>query len=209
MARAQYLLGLDFGTDSVRAVVVNAASGKEEANQVARYRRWGQGLYCDPARNRFRQHPQDYVDGLEEAARGALAQLPKGAGERVLGIGIDTTGSTPCAVDRAGTPLALLPEFRENPNAMFVLWKDHSAVQEAEQINRAARSWGGTDFTKYEGGIYSSEWFFAKILRILRDDPAVAKAAYSWVEHCDWMPALLTGSADPLTLKRSRCAAGH
>jgi L-ribulokinase len=209
MARAQYLLGLDFGTDSVRAVVVNAASGKEEANQVARYRRWGQGLYCDPARNRFRQHPQDYIDGLEEAARGALAQLPKGAGERVLGIGIDTTGSTPCAVDRTGTPLALLPEFRENPNAMFVLWKDHSAVQEAEQINRAARSWGGTDFTKYEGGIYSSEWFFAKILRILRDDPAVAKAAFSWVEHCDWMPALLTGSADPLTLKRSRCAAGH
>jgi L-ribulokinase len=209
MPRAQYLLGLDFGTDSVRAVVVNAASGKEEANQVARYRRWAQGLYCDPARNRFRQHPQDYIDGLEEAVRGALTQLPKGSGERVLGIGIDTTGSTPCAVDRAGTPLALLPEFRDNPNAMFVLWKDHSAVREAEEINRAARSWGGTDFTKYEGGIYSSEWFFAKILRVLRDDPAVARAAFSWIEHCDWMPALLTGATAPLSLKRSRCAAGH
>jgi L-ribulokinase len=209
MASAQYLLGLDFGTDSVRAVVVNAASGNEEANQVARYRRWGQGLYCDPARNRFRQHPQDYIDGLEEAVRGALAQLPKGAGQRVLGIGIDTTGSTPCAVDRSGTPLALLPEFLGNPNAMFVLWKDHTAVQEAEEINRVARSWSGPDFTKYEGGIYSSEWFFAKILKILREDPAVAAAAFSWVEHCDWMPALLTGATDPLTLKRSRCAAGH
>ena len=209
MPRTQYLLGLDFGTDSVRAVVVNAASGKEEANQVARYRRWQQGLYCDPARNRFRQHPLDYIEGLEEAARGALAQLPKGAGERVLGIGIDTTGSTPCAVDRAGTPLALLPEFRENPNAMFILWKDHSAVQEAEEINRVSRSWGGVDFTKYEGGIYSSEWFFAKILKILREDAVVAASAFSWVEHCDWLPALLTGATDPLALKRSRCAAGH
>lgn len=209
MPRAQYLLGLDFGTDSVRAVVVNAASGKEEANQVARYRRWQQGLYCDPARNRFRQHPSDYIEGLEEAVRGALAQLPKGAGERVLGIGIDTTGSTPCAVDRAGTPLALLPEFRENPNAMFILWKDHSAVQEAEEINRVSRSWGGVDFTKYEGGIYSSEWFFAKILKILREDAVVAASAFSWVEHCDWLPALLTGATDPLALKRSRCAAGH
>ena len=209
MPRAQYLLGLDFGTDSVRAVVVNAASGKEEANQVARYRRWQQGLYCDPARNRFRQHPSDYSEGLEEAVRGALAQLSKGAGEGVLGIGIDTTGSTPCAVDRAGTPLALLPEFRENPNAMFILWKDHSAVQEAEEINRVSRSWGGVDFTKYEGGIYSSEWFFAKILKILREDAAVAASAFSWVEHCDWLPALLTGATDPLALKRSRCAAGH
>lgn len=209
MPRTQYLLGLDFGTDSVRAVVVNAASGKEEANQVARYRRWQQGLYCDPARNRFRQHPSDYSEGLEEAVRGALAQLPKGAGERVLGIGIDTTGSTPCAVDRAGTPLALLPEFRENPNAMFILWKDHSAVQEAEEINRVSRSWGGVDFTKYEGGIYSSEWFFAKILKILREDAVVAASAFSWVEHCDWLPALLTGATDPLALKRSRCAAGH
>ncbi len=126
----------------------------------------------------------------------------------MAGIGIDTTGSTPCAVDRAGTPLALLPEFRENPNGMFVLWKDHSGVQEAEEINRAARTWGGADFTKYEGGIYSSEWFFAKVY-VLREDPAVAAAAFSWVEHCDWMPALLTGATDPLTLKRSRCAAGH
>jgi L-ribulokinase len=204
-----YILGLDFGTDSVRAVVVDAQSGKEEANQVAFFKRWMTGQYCDPAKNQFRQHPQDYIDSLEEAVKGALAQLPSGAGKEVAGIGIDTTGSTPCAVDKEGTPLALKPEFQDNPNAMFVLWKDHTSVKEAEQINDLARSWGGQDYTKYEGGIYSSEWFWAKILHVLREDPQVTAEAYSWVEHADWMPALLAGNTDPLTLKRSRCAAGH
>jgi L-ribulokinase len=209
MAARRYLLGLDFGTDSVRAVIVDAQSGKEEANRVAYYRRWRRGLYCDPARNRFRQHPLDYMESMQEAVKGALEELPAGAGQGVAGIGIDTTGSTPCAVDEGGTPLALTPGFEENPNAMFVLWKDHTAVREAEQINRQARSWGGVDFTRYEGGVYSSEWFWAKILHVLREDAKVAKAAFSWVEHCDWMPALLTGHTDPLTMKRSRCAAGH
>ena len=204
-----YILGLDFGTDSVRAVVVNAQSGKEEANQVAYYKRWMKGQYCNPAKNQFRQHPQDYIDSMEEAVKGALAQLSADAGKEVAGIGIDTTGSTPCAVDREGTPLALKPEFQDNPNSMFVLWKDHTSVKEAEQINDLARSWGGVDYTKYEGGIYSSEWFWAKILHVLREDPRVAAEAYSWVEHADWMPALLTGNTDPLKLKRSRCAAGH
>ena len=205
----QYILGLDFGTDSVRAVIVNAGDGKEEANQVAYFKRWIKGQYCDPATNQFRQHPQDYIDSMEEAVKGALSQLAAGAGKSVAGIGIDTTGSTPCPVDREGTPLALKAPFKENPNAMFVLWKDHTAVKEAEQINRLARSWGGVDYTKYEGGIYSSEWFWAKILHVLREDPKVAAEAFSWVEHADWMPALLTGNTDPLTLKRSRCAAGH
>jgi L-ribulokinase len=205
----QYILGLDFGTDSVRAVVVNAGDGKEEANQVAYFKRWIKGQYCDPATNQFRQHPQDYIDSMEEAVKGALAQLAAGAGKSVAGIGIDTTGSTPCPVDGEGTPLALKAPFKENPNAMFVLWKDHTGVKEAEQINRLARSWGGVDYTKYEGGIYSSEWFWAKILHVLREDPKVAAEAFSWVEHADWMPALLTGNTDPLTLKRSRCAAGH
>jgi L-ribulokinase len=205
----QYILGLDFGTDSVRAVIVNAGNGREKANHVAFFKRWRTGQYCDAAQNRFRQHPQDYIDSMEEAIEGALAQLPAGAGKAVAAIGIDTTGSTPCAVDREGTPLALKAPFKDNPNAMFVLWKDHTAVKEAEQINDLARSWGGVDYTRYEGGIYSSEWFWAKILHVLREDPKVAASAYSWVEHADWMPALLTGTTDPLTLKRSRCAAGH
>ena len=205
----QYILGLDFGTDSVRAVIINAKSGKEEANQVSLYKRWLKGQYCDPARNQFRQHPQDYIDSMEEAVKGALAHLPAGAGKSVAGIGIDTTGSTPCPVDKEGTPLALKAPFKDNPNAMFVLWKDHTAVKEAEQINTLSRSWGGVDYTKYEGGIYSSEWFWAKILHVLWEDSKVAAAAVSWIEHADWMPALLTGNTDPLTLKRSRCAAGH
>jgi L-ribulokinase len=209
MGTDKYVLGIDYGTDSVRALVINALAGKEEASEVVYYPRWKAGKYCDPGKNQFRQHPQDYIDGLIGAVTGALAKMPAGTGNDVIGIGIDTTGSTPCAVDDFGIPLALKPEFHDNPNAMFVLWKDHTAVKEAEEINQAARSWGGTDFTKYEGGVYSSEWFWAKILHILREDKGVRDAAFSWVEHCDWIPALITGTTYPLTMKRSRCAAGH
>ncbi len=208
-AKGSLIIGIDYGTDSVRCLLIDAAGGKEEAVETASYQRWGAGRYCDPAKNLFRQHPRDYTEGLEKAVKGALKQLPKTAARRVAAIGIDTTGSTPCAVDRSGTPLALTKGFEENPNAMFVLWKDHTAVREAERINEVARGWGGTDYTKYEGGVYSSEWFWSKILHILREDPRLRKAAFSWVEHCDWMPALLTGTTDPLTMKRSRCAAGH
>lgn len=209
MANETYVIGVDFGTDSVRAVVVNAVTGKEEANKVTYYPRWMEGKYCDPAKNQFRQHPLDYIESLESSLKGALAELPDEVADNVVGIGIDTTGSTPCAVDKDGTPLSLKEEFKDNPNAMFVLWKDHTAVKEAEEVNQVARTWGGTDFTQYEGGVYSSEWFWAKILHVIREDEKVREAAFSWVEHCDWMPALLTGNQDPLTLKRSRCAAGH
>jgi L-ribulokinase len=209
MAAETLIIGMDYGTDSVRSVVIDAQTGKELANEVAWYRRWAAGKYCDPAKNMFRQHPLDYIEGMEASVKGALAKVGRKAGKSVAAIGIDTTGSTPCAVDKAGTPLALTKGFEENPNAMFVLWKDHTGVKEAELINKTARGWGGTDFTKYEGGVYSSEWFWSKILHVIREDSKVRTAGYSWVEHCDWMPALLTGALDPLTMKRSRCAAGH
>jgi len=205
----KYTLGVDYGTDSVRTVLVDASNGSEIAHSVYYYPRWKAGKYCDPANNRFRQHPLDYLEGLEKTIKDVIQKAPSDVARNVVAISVDTTGSTPVAVDKNGTPLALNSAFAENPNAMFVLWKDHTATAEAEEINALARSWGGVDFTKFEGGTYSSEWFWAKILHILREDAAVRDAAYSWVEHCDWIPALLTGKTDPLEMKRSRCAAGH
>lgn len=204
----RYVIGLDYGTDSVRALIVNTANGQTVATAVRGYPRWKKGLFCDPAASRFRQHPLDYLESLEGAVREALAQTSSAMRGQVVGIGVDTTGSTPCAVDSTGLPLALRPDFADNPNAMFILWKDHTANREAEEINELAHRWD-TDYTKYVGGVYSSEWFWAKILHTLRADAQVREAAFSWVEHCDWIPAMLTGQTDPLTLKRSRCAAGH
>lgn len=203
-----YVIGIDFGTDSVRALVVNANTGEQVGTAVREYPRWKQGKYCDASISQFRQHPLDYLESLESAVREALGQASPDVRQNVRGISVDTTGSTPVAVDRNGTPLALLPEFAENPNGMFILWKDHTANAEAEEINRLAHSYE-VDFTKYVGGIYSSEWFWAKILRTLRVDESVRANAFSWVEHCDWVSAELTGITDPLRLKRSRCAAGH
>ena len=205
---SKYTIGLDYGSDSVRSLIVNVETGEEVASVVFNYPRWKKGMYCDAPNNRFRQHPKDYLEGLEYTITEALKQAPAGVAENVVGISVDTTGSTPIAVDEKGVPLSLTPGFAENPNAMFVLWKDHTAVKEAEEINQLARKWE-IDFTKFEGGIYSSEWFWAKLLHVIREDAGVYRAAYSWVEHCDWIPAMLTGNTNPKTLKRSRCAAGH
>jgi len=209
MSTGEMVLGLDFGTDSVRTLIVDAESGEAVSTAVHPFTRWSQGRYCDPAGNRFRQHPRDHLEGLESSIREALTAAPKGTAERVAGISVDTTGSTPGAVDRTGTSLALLPDFADDPDAMFVLWKDHTAVAEAEEINLTARTWGGEDVTRFVGGVYSSEWFWSKILHLLRVNEPVGRAAFSWVEHCDWVTAVLTGDTDPLTMKRSRCAAGH
>ena len=205
---SKFVIGLDYGTDSCRAVVVNALTGSELASSVKYYPRWKEGKYCNPRTNQYRQHPLDYIETLEASVKEALAACPAGTANEIVGIAFDTTGSTPVMTNAEGTPLALLPEFADNPNAMFVLWKDHTAIAEAAQINKLAKEWE-TDYTAYEGGIYSSEWVWAKMLHVLRQDAAVRKAAYSWVEHCDWLPALLTGNTKPETLLRSRCAAGH
>jgi L-ribulokinase len=209
MSNSKYVIGLDFGTDSVRSLLVNVDNGKEESTYVSYYKRWVQGKYSDSRKNQFRHHPLDYIEALEEVIIKALEEKPPSIYKNIIGIGIDTTGSTPAPVDRGGTVLSLNEEFKDNPNAMFTLWKDHTAVEEAELINRTAKSWGGTDFTKYEGGVYSSEWFWSKILHILREDKKVRENAFSWVELADWIPALLSDNLDPLRLKRSRCAAGH
>ena len=208
MMKEKYVIGLDYGSDSARAVVVDTATGKTLATSVCYYPRWSKGLYCNPSINQYRQHPLDYVEALETTVKDALAQCPEGTGKQVVGIAFDTTGSTPCFTDATGTPLALLPEFSENPNAMFVLWKDHTAVKEAAEINQLSHHWD-TDYTAYEGGIYSSEWYWAKALHVLREDEAVRRAAYSIVEHCEWMPALLTGVNRAADVVRSRCACGH
>ena len=205
----KYVIGIDYGTDSVRSVVADTTNGKIVGTSVFAYPRWKKGLFCDPSANQFRQHPLDYIEGLERSVKGALKGLKKEVVKNISGITVDTTGSTPVAVDKEGIPLSLKSGFENDPDAMFILWKDHTAVKEATEINNLARSWGGIDFTKFEGGVYSSEWFWAKLLHVLRRNSKVRKSAFSWVEHCDWIPALLTGDTDPLRLKRSRCAAGH
>jgi L-ribulokinase len=205
---SKYVIGLDYGSDSARAVIVDASTGKELASSVKYYPRWVEGKFCDPTKNQYRQHPLDYLDVLEFIVKDALKQCNSEVAGQVVGISIDTTGSTPVFVDKEGTPLAMKDEFRDNPNAMFVLWKDHTAVKEAEEINTLSRKWE-VDYTKYEGGVYSSEWVWAKALHILREDIEVRNAAYSWIEHCDWMPAVLTGKNKPEEVVRSRCSAGH
>jgi len=202
------VIGLDYGTDSVRAVLIQTSDGAELASSVFWYPRWKAGRFCDAGANQFRQHPLDHLEGLEHTIREVVQKSAVDAG-RIRGICIDTTGSSPVPVTKDGTPLALVPGFEENPNAMMVLWKDHTAVREAEEINRLSRSWGGPDYTRYVGGIYSSEWFWAKILHVIRHDPAVKQAAWSWMEHCDLMTWLLVGGDDLNGFRRSRCAAGH
>jgi L-ribulokinase len=209
MSNNQLVIGVDYGSDSVRSVIVNAANGEEIASSVFNYPRWRDGKYCVPAENQFRQHPQDYIDGLKATIKDCIAQAGGEAiAKNIKGISVDTTGSTPVAVDATGTPLALTPGFETNPNAMFVLWKDHTSVKEAAQINEHATKFD-TNYLKYVGGIYSSEWFWAKLLHVLRVDGQVRDAAASWVEHCDWIPFLLTGGNDVKAIKRGRCSAGH
>lgn len=202
------VIGLDYGTDSVRAVLIDAINGKELSSSVFWYPRWKQGKYCRPSTNQFRQHPLDHIEGMEFTIKAVV--LESGISpELIKGICVDTTGSSPVPLNEEGTPLALTNEFAENPNAMMVLWKDHTSIDEAEAINEVARTWAGEDFTRFEGGIYSSEWFWAKIWHIAKEDEAVRNAAYTWMEHCDLMTYLLIEDKNLKTFRRSRCAAGH
>tara|TARA_B100001063_G_scaffold26828_1_gene20551 strand:- start:6153 stop:7826 length:1674 start_codon:yes stop_codon:yes gene_type:complete len=205
---SRYTLGLDYGSDSVRALLVDVTTGEELASHMVNYPRWAQGRYCEPAKDQYRQHPQDYVDSLIEVVNALWSKVPAGTADKVVGMSFDTTGSTPVAINAEGVPLALTEEFKENPNAMFVLWKDHTSLKEAGEITRAANN-NDVNYLAYMGGIYSSEWYWAKALHIFRQDPAVKAATYSWVEHCDWMTALMCGTTHPSQLQMGRCATGH
>ena len=210
-----YTIGLDYGTASVRAAIFDTADGRQVSSHVFEYPRYKAGRYCDPGKSQYRQHPRDYLDGLEASITGALDAAPAGTREGVVAISVDTTGSTPVAVDRAGTPLALLPAFAEEPDAMFFLWKDHTATAESDAINAHGRAWArqhGEDYLRFVGGIYSPEWYWAKALQALRSQgagSAFAKTCYTFVEHADWMPFVLTGGADVTALRRGVCQAGH
>jgi len=204
----KFVIGVDYGTDSVRSVILNAANGDELASSVFYYPRWKDGMYCDPQQNQFRQHPLDYIEGLENTIKDCIKKAGGNIANNIVAISVDTTGSTPVAVDKHGTPLSLLPQFESNPNAMFVLWKDHTSVKEAAEFNEHAKRFG-INYLQYVGGIYSSEWFWSKLLHLLRADEDVRKSCYSFVEHCDWIPFLLTGGNDVHQMKRGVCSAGH
>jgi len=212
MAKSKYALGLDFGTNSVRALLVDVSDGEEIATHVWDYRRGEAGVIIDIKDPHLaRQHPQDYLDGISSAVAGALENAAGRKGfspKDVIGIGVDTTGSTPIPVDASGLPLAFDKNFKANPNALAWLWKDHTGYAEAEDITAAAARLRPQYLAKC-GGKYSSEWFWSKILHCLRVAPAVFDAAYTWVECADWIPAVLTGTTAPNALKRCVCAAGH
>lgn len=204
----KFVVGVDFGSDSVRATVVNVVSGISAGGGTALYPRWAQGLYQHPEQNVFRQHPLDYLESLEKCVKDAVACLSESQKNNIIGIGVDTTGSTPVPVDREGVPLALKEEFRECENAMFQLWKDKSAVAEAEEIEEAFAHGSDIDYGVYQGK-YCAEWFWAKILHTVRQDERIREAAYTWIEHCDWMVGLLCGNTSPENIYHSACAAGH
>ncbi len=208
MKNEAFVIGVDYGTDSVRSVIIDATNGNEIASSVFYYPRWRDGLYCNPSQNQFRQHPLDYVEGLEATIKDCIQKAGSVVAKNIKAISVDTTGSSPVAIDETGTPLALTSGFEQNPNAMFVLWKDHTSVKEAAEINEHATKFD-TNYLQFVGGIYSTEWFWAKLLHVLRADISVMHACYSWAEHCDWIPFLLTGGKHALEMKRGVCSAGH
>jgi len=207
-----FTLGIDYGSNSVRALVVRSADGAELGTCVVGYPSGKQGILLDSKDcNLARQHPGDYLVGLEKSVRGALEQAAKKKGfraDQVVGIGVDTTGSSPIPVNRENQALGLLPRWRKNLNAQCWLWKDHTSWQEAAKITAVAAR-HRPQFIAKCGNTYSSEWFWSKIWKCLKNDPAVFEAAWSWVELSDWIPSVLAGVTDPAEIRRGICAAGH
>jgi len=210
--KPRYTIGLDYGTNSVRALVVDTADGREVGTAVWDYEHGDQGVILSRDPNLARQHPADYLKGAEVTIRHALSAAGRRVRgfrpEQVVGVGVDTTGSTPLPVDQAGQPLVFQKKFARNPAAMAWLWKDHTGVDEASEITALAAKMRPEYLAKC-GGTYSSEWFFSKILHCLRTAPEVFEAAHTWVELADYVPAALTGTEAPDRLSVGICAAGH
>lgn len=203
---ARYALGLDYGTNSCRGLIVDVETGEELATAVAGYPTGTEGVWLDAIDPHLaRQNPQDYIDCYVKVIRelGNTIDL-----RSIIGVGVDTTGSSPMPVDASNHALSADSRFKDNLNAKCWLWKDHTGHAEAAEITEKAKA-QGTPYLAKCGGTYSSEWWWSKLLRCLRVDAAVFEAAASWVEICDWIPAQLCGIQDPKQIKRSRCAAGH
>lgn len=210
---SKYVIGLDFGTNSCRSLIVDVSNGNELASSVYSYPSGQEGVIIDPSNpNLARQNPADYLSGSEytikEAIKIAKETNPNFNPKDMIGIGVDTTGSSPLPVDDKGVPLCFDKKYKDNPNAMVWLWKDHTSYAEAEQITNLAAKIRPQYLSKI-GGTYSSEWFWSKILHCKNVDAEVFNTAYSFVEICDWIPAVLVGNTNPSEIKRSVCAAGH
>jgi len=202
---SKIVIGVDFGSDSVRAIAVDTAVGRTLASVAKEYPRWKEGRYCDPAESRFRQHPLDHLECLQTVIPALMTEIDR---RSVVGLGIDTTACTMAPADRAGTPLALLPDFADNPDAMFVLWKDHTSTREAQRITEIAQH-QACNYTQFCGLSYSAECFFSKVLHLLETNERIRRAAFTFVDQADWLTGLLTGCTDPFRMKWNVGSAGH
>ena len=201
----KFVIGMDFGTDSVRAVLVDAKDGREYANAVCNYPRWMKGLYCDSSQDRYRQHARDYVEAMTEVLRQVIAACPDP--RTIAAISVDTTASTPCLTDDKMVPLCLKPGYEDNPDAMFVLWKDHTGTRESAEIEALCAA-SPVNYACHTGGSYSPENFWSKVLHLLRSSEKLRADAFSVIELCDFIPSVLTGASAPEQIRMSHCVAG-
>ncbi|MEC8517928.1 MAG: ribulokinase [Verrucomicrobiota bacterium] len=198
----QYSIGIDYGTSSVRSIVVNCGNGQIIGSSVFEYSHGENGVITDDDPNLSRQHPLDYIDGLKQTVKNAVSDADIDP-DLIIGIGVDATASTPIPLNENGDALVFDTYFSDKLSALAWLWKDHTSLKEAEEITNYAQKIRPEYLTAC-GGVYSSEWFWAKILNCLRNDPEVFNAADSWMELQDWIPFLLTGNRTA-----GLCAAGH
>ena len=202
-----FVIGLDYGTDSARAVLVNAHTGEQIAEAVHNYTRWSRGEFCDALESRFRQHPLDYIEALKSVLHGVLDNNQDIA-PYVRAISVDTTASTPCLTDENLQPLSLKEQYKDNPDAMFVLWKDHTGVAEAAAIEQACHN-SQTDYTQVSGYHYSAECFWAKVMHLLGTNSDMRRDARSVIECSDFICATLTGTTDPKVARMGHCNAAQ